>query len=138
MQDPLGDLMSMGGMSASPSFPSITAYQKNNIAVTFAFTKTPGQPHLTTITGTYVNHGGDSVADFSLQAAVPKFMQLKLDPPSGTTLPPFGSSTATQSMHINNTMHGQKPLVMRLRIAYTLNGQPALDQTEVGNFPAGL
>jgi AP-1 complex subunit gamma-1 len=72
------------------------------------------------------------------QAAVPKFMQLKLDPASGATLAPMGAGNATQQLHVNNSMHGQKPLVMRLRIAYTLGLEAKLEQVEVKNFPAGL
>lgn len=73
----------------------------------------------------------------SLQAAVPKFMQLKLAPASGSTLPPGGQ--ITQRISVTNSMHGQKPLIMRLRISYaTPDGGPALQQAEVKNFPAGL
>jgi len=73
-----------------------------------------------------------------VQAAVPKFMQLRLDPASGNALGPNSSSTATQNLHVTNTMHGQKPLVMRLRIAFTRNGEAKLEQAEIKNFPAGL
>lgn len=73
-----------------------------------------------------------------VQAAVPKFMQLRLDPASGNALGAHGSSSAMQNLHVTNTMHGQKPLVMRLRIAYTREGEAKLEQAEVKNFPAGL
>lgn len=69
---------------------------------------------------------------------MPKFMQLRLDPASGNALGPNSSSTATQNLHVTNTMHGQKPLVMRLRIAYTRNGEAKLEQAEIKNFPVGL
>jgi AP-1 complex subunit gamma-1 len=69
------------------------------------------------------------------QAAVPKFMQLKLDPASSNTLPPMGA--ATQVLHVVNSMQGQKPLVMRLRLAFTLRGQSVVEQAEVTNFPPG-
>lgn len=73
-----------------------------------------------------------------LQAAVPKYMQLRLEPASGTTLPALGASTVTQAIHITNTMHGQKPLVMRLRLNYSKDGQPVMQQVEFNNFPAGF
>lgn len=65
-------------------------------------------------------------------------MQLKLDPASSTTLAPMGAGNATQKLHVNNSMHGQKPLVMRLRITYTLGTEAKLEQIEVKNFPPGL
>ena len=48
----------------------------------------------------------DSLSLDAVQAAVPKFMQLRLDPASGNALGPQGSSTATQALHVTNTMHG--------------------------------
>lgn len=72
-----------------------------------------------------------------MQAAVPKFMQLKLDPASSTTLAPLGGS-AWQTLHVNNSMHGQKPLVLKLRLSYTINGASKLELVEVKNLPPGL
>ena len=71
-----------------------------------------------------------------LQAAVPKFMQLKLDPASGNALP--AGAVVTQRLHVNNGQHGVKPLVLRLRIAYTADGAARMEQVEVKNLPAGL
>ena len=71
------------------------------------------------------------------QAAVPKFMQLKLDPASGTALPQ-GGAPLSQKLHVNNSQHGVKPLVLRLRIAYSFDGVSKVEQTEVKNLPAGL
>ena len=233
----LGDAFGAAAPASAPSFPAITAFSKDGVSVSFAFSKPPGQPHVTDITATYTNSDAAPVSGFSLQvlptailpsahhaallgmpqivrpcgcpkalascimikhalqdilqsyaaaqelkndvgvvaeslvigfaicrhalqcasvsmymyatasdslsldavqAAVPKFMQLRLDPASGNALGPQGSSTATQALHVTNTMHGQKPLVMRLRIAYTKNGDARLEQAEVKNFPAGL
>ena len=74
----------------------------------------------------------------ALQAAVPKFMQLRLEPATGNSLPANSSDAITQKLHVKNSMHGQKPLVMRLRIGYTAGNGPKVEQAEVKNFPAGL
>ena len=72
------------------------------------------------------------------QAAVPKFMQLRLAPATGTALS-AGGPPIQQRISVTNSMHGQKNLVMRLRIAYTLAGAaPVVEQAEVKNFPPGL
>ncbi len=63
-------------------------------------------------------------------------MQLKLSPASGSTLAPGGR--ITQRINVTNSMHGQKPLAMRLRIAYTGPAGPTVQQAEVKSFPAGL
>ena len=72
------------------------------------------------------------------QAAVPKFMQLRLAAASSTAIS-AGGAPVTQRISVTNSMHGQKPLVMRLRIAYTTAGAPpTVEQAEVKNFPQDL
>lgn len=39
----------MAPVAASPSFPSAKVYDRDGIAVTFNFTKPPGQPSVTDI-----------------------------------------------------------------------------------------
>lgn len=73
-----------------------------------------------------------------VQAAVPKYMQLRLEPATGTVLPALGVGSVSQKLHVTNTLQGQKPLVMRLRVNYSKGGQPVLQQLEVNSFPAGL
>jgi AP-1 complex subunit gamma-1 len=72
-----------------------------------------------------------------LQAAVPKYLQLKLEPASGSVLTGLGGSVA-QSLTVVNSSQGSKALVMRLRVNYSKGGQPVLQQLEVANFPPGL
>lgn len=113
----------------------MTPFSKDSITVTFALSK-GAAPGTTTIHAMYTNKGAAPVTGFTLQAAVPKFMQLKLDPASSGTLASGGG--ATQTLHVTNSMHGQKPLVMRLRISYSVGGAPAVvEQCEVNNFPPG-
>ncbi len=136
--DLLGDILGGVPSTATPpstTTPTITPFSKDGITVVFALSH-GAQPGATTIHATYTNTGTAPVSGFTLQAAVPKFMQLKLDPASGNMLPPNG--TVTQSLHVTNSMHGQKPLVMRLRIGYSVGGAPqVVEQCEVNNFPPG-
>lgn len=37
---------------------------------------------------------------------MPKFMQLRLDPATGSALPPGAEGAVTQQLHIVNSMHG--------------------------------
>ncbi|XP_010271983.1 PREDICTED: AP-1 complex subunit gamma-2 [Nelumbo nucifera] len=121
-----------------PVYPSTVAFQSSSLKIMFNFSKQPGNPQTTSIQATFTNMSSNAYTDFIFQAAVPKFVQLHLDPASSNTLPASGSGSVTQSLHVTNSQHGQKPLAMRIRIAYKVNGQDVLEQGQVNNFPAGL
>ncbi|KAG2434067.1 hypothetical protein HXX76_007795 [Chlamydomonas incerta] len=141
--DPLAAIL--GGSAAplvapppAPAAPTIVAWQGHGLSVSFTLTKPqPGNPAVTDIAATTTNNGAVEVTDFTLQAAVPKFMQIRLEPASGSVLAPRGGAVS-QRIAINNTQHGVKPLVMRLRITFTINGQAHEEMGEVTNFPPGL
>lgn len=70
--DPLGSLSdsSFGAppaQSSAPAFPTITAFSKDGISVSFAFSKPLGQPNVTDIIATYTNSDAAPVTGFSLQ-----------------------------------------------------------------------
>lgn len=70
--DPLGSLSdsSFGAppaASSAPAFPTITAFSKDGVSVSFAFSKPPGQPSVTDISATYTNSDAAPVTGFSLQ-----------------------------------------------------------------------
>jgi len=85
---------------------------------------------------------GGALTGFSLQAAVPKYAKLRLDPATGTTLDALGgNSQITQRLHLTNTAHGSKPLALRLRVAWTPGeegGEPRLEMVEVKDLPTTL
>ncbi|XP_030499077.2 AP-1 complex subunit gamma-2 [Cannabis sativa] len=120
------------------AFPSIVAFESSNLKAVFNFSKTPGNPQTTLIQATFTNLSSDIITDFIFQAAVPKFLQLHLDPASGNTLPANGNGSMTQNLKVTNNQHGKKSLVMRLRIAYKMNNKDILEEGQVNNFPRGL
>eukprot|EP01018_Ginkgo_biloba_P007028 Gb_02741 [translate_table: standard] len=138
--DLLGDLSPAPAVSGDsvPTYPSIVAFQSKSLKVTFDFTKQLGKPQLTLVQARFTNLTSNAFTNFIFQAAVPKFMQLHLDPASSNILPPSGSGTIVQGLSVDNNQHGQKSLVMRVRIAYKVNDQDVVEQGQVNNFPAGL
>ncbi|XP_028801850.1 AP-1 complex subunit gamma-2 isoform X1 [Neltuma alba] len=136
----------LGGLAPSPPtenngpvYPSITAFESSSLRVTFSFSKEPGKPQTTIIQATFTNLTSNTCTDFIFQAAVPKFLQLHLDPASGNALPPSDDgSTITQKLRVTNTQHGKKNLVMRIRIAYKINGKDTLEEGQINNFPREL
>ncbi|XP_073000592.1 AP-1 complex subunit gamma-2-like [Typha latifolia] len=119
-------------------YPSITAFQSSTLKITFNFTKQPEKPQVTLIHATFTNLSSSIYTDFVFQAAVPKFVQLHLDPASSSTLPAGGNGTIAQTLSVTNTQYGQKSLAMRIRIAYKVNNEDKLEQGQITNFPPGL
>jgi AP-1 complex subunit gamma-1 len=73
-----------------------------------------------------------------MQAAVPKFIQLNMAPVASNILPPSSSGQLTQNIRVTNSMHGQKPIVLLLKIDFTIGMQAFSEVVEVANFPPGL
>ncbi|CAN6172681.1 unnamed protein product [Urochloa humidicola] len=122
----------------SAAYPTGTAFQSSTLKIAFSFKKQPGKPQETTINAAFTNLTTTTFTDFIFQAAVPKFIQLRLDPASSSTLPASGNGSVTQSLTVTNNQHGQKPLAMRIRMSYKVNGEDRLEQGQISNFPAGL
>lgn len=132
------DLFGAPVSAPAPAFPSIVAFKSRALKVTFVFTKEASTPQSTTIHATYSNTTGTAYTDFIFQAAVPKFMQLQLEPASGSVLPGNGEGSIVQVIRVTNSLHGQKSLVMKVKINYKRNGEDVVEQGQVNNFPPGL
>ncbi|KAK4263261.1 hypothetical protein QN277_028698 [Acacia crassicarpa] len=140
---PMMDLLD--GLTSSPPtennglvYPSITAFESSSLRVTFNFSKETGKPQTTIIQAAFTNLTSNIYTDFIFQAAVPKFLQLHLDPASGHALPASGDGSITQTLRVTNTQHGKKNLIMRMRIAYKVNGKDTLEEGQINNFPREL
>lgn len=56
-----------------------------------------------------------------MQVAAQKYMTLKMKPASGTMLEPMAQDLS-QEMNIVNSMEGQKPNSLKLKINFTVDG----------------
>ncbi|CAN1151270.1 AP-1 complex subunit gamma-2 [Linum perenne] len=121
-----------------PSYPPLVAFESSTLRLTFNFSKQPANPQTTTISAAFTNLSSNVLTDFVFQAAVPKFLQLNLDPASGNSLPANGNDTITQTLKVTNSQHGKKPLVMRIRIAYKNDNKDVLEEGQINNFPRDL
>ncbi|KAL8532638.1 hypothetical protein ACS0TY_009011 [Phlomoides rotata] len=143
---PMLDLLDSFGPSPSvpvaetngPTYPSIVAFESNSLKITFNFSKEPGSPQTTLIEAQFLNKSPNIYSNFIFQAAVPKFLQLHLDPASSNTLPASSSGSITQKLRVSNSQHGKKSLVMRLRINYKVNDKDVLEEGQISNFPRDL
>ncbi|XP_026159851.1 ADP-ribosylation factor-binding protein GGA3a isoform X2 [Mastacembelus armatus] len=117
----------------------VTAYDKNGVRLLlhFATDCPPGRPDVLVIVASMLNTAPQPVRSLVLQAAVPKTMKVKLQPPSGTELAPFNPvlppAAITQVMLLANPL--KEKVRMRYKLTFTLGEQPFTEVGEVHEFP---
>jgi AP-1 complex subunit gamma-1 len=109
------------------------AYDKDGIRILYKFVKNPEMPQFTLVNANITNTGGVPLSNFSMQLAVPTFIKLQLDPPSSLDLVP--GTDIVQTIKLNNTMHGQKPLLLKVKVSYNRAGTPVEDLSPPLSIP---
>ena len=125
MDDLLGGMGMDGTPSAAASYPPLEVLNKDGVLVKFDFADgtSPGE---VIISGTYSNSNDDTLNGFLFEAAVPKYLTLKLETPSGSDIEPFGS--VSQRIVLVNSKKGVKKIVMKVKVSYTLAGARKTEQ----------
>lgn len=122
---------------ASLSIPPVIVYSKNGINIKFDFVKNPASPNMTLINALISNSTPVQLSNFSMQAAVPPYMQIQLATPSSNILQP-GTGTITQQIKLANNQMGQKPSAIRVKIEFVANGNQYSDDAVISNLPPGV
>ncbi|XP_044309499.1 ADP-ribosylation factor-binding protein GGA3 isoform X1 [Varanus komodoensis] len=118
---------------------SVTAYDKNGLRILLHFAKEcpPGRPDVLVVVVSMLNTAPLPIKNMVLQAAVPKSMKVKLQPPSGTELAPFNPiqppAAITQVMLLANPR--KEKVRLRYRLTFALGDQPSTEVGEVDQFP---
>uniref|UniRef100_A0A3P8TPC6 AP-1 complex subunit gamma n=2 Tax=Amphiprion percula TaxID=161767 RepID=A0A3P8TPC6_AMPPE len=129
-----GDLLDLlGGLEPTPltSAPTVTVYEKGGVTLTLSSEKQSDSG--LTVTLTACNSTDSDISSFTLQAAVPKSVQLHMKAPSGDSLPARGAAKVTQMVALSNP--NKVNLKMRIRISYTSQGSAFQDTVQVDSFP---
>ncbi|KFV07166.1 ADP-ribosylation factor-binding protein GGA3, partial [Pterocles gutturalis] len=117
----------------------VTAYDKNGFRILLHFAREcpPGRSDVLVVVVSMLNTAPLPVKNIMLQAAVPKSMKVKLQPPSGTELSPFNPiqppAAITQVMLLANP--AKEKVRLRYRLTFTLGDQPSTEVGEVDQFP---
>ncbi|XP_060544681.1 ADP-ribosylation factor-binding protein GGA3-like isoform X2 [Pantherophis guttatus] len=117
----------------------VTAYDKNGLRILLHFAKEcpPGRPDVLVVVVSMLNTAPLPIKNIVLQAAVPKSMKVKLQPPSGTELVPFNPikppAAITQVMLLANPR--KEKVRLRYRLTFTLGDTPSTEVGEVDQFP---
>uniref|UniRef100_A0A7S0LQ80 AP-1 complex subunit gamma n=1 Tax=Coccolithus braarudii TaxID=221442 RepID=A0A7S0LQ80_9EUKA len=138
-----GPAMMLGAPAPAPA-PApggnapFTAFNKHGLLVTFACSKDPSNQSVTAIEASFTNSLPTPIAALNFQVAVPKYMKLQMSPASGNVVPPSNSGKLTQLFKVANSMQGQKPILVRTKIDFNINGQPISEMGQVDTFPPGF
>lgn len=117
----------------------VTAYDKDGVRVliNFATDCPPGRSDVLVMVVSMLNTAPLPVHNVVLQAAVPKSMKVKLQPPSGSELAPFNPilppASVTQIMLLANPSRDKVRL--RYKLAFTLGDCQCNEVGEVDQFP---
>ena len=116
--------------------PSIVGFEKNGLKVTIEYSKPDTSNNSKSeLMCKFANSAGASMTNLVFQAAVPKYLKLEMHPPSSTTIPPASDGAVTQKILLNNSQQGEKKIMLKLKISYTLNGNKVEEMAQVANFP---
>ncbi|XP_066578988.1 AP-1 complex subunit gamma-like 2 isoform X2 [Amia ocellicauda] len=121
----------LGGLETRPAVPSVTVYDKDGLSLRFDFVR-PSDTALT-LTITATNANPHPLQNYSLQAAVPKSVQLQMRAPSGDVIPAEGKGHVTQTVLLNNP--NKVCLRMRVRLSYSVQGSVRQDTAQIDSFP---
>ncbi|KAL1005934.1 hypothetical protein UPYG_G00065850 [Umbra pygmaea] len=117
----------------------VTACDKDGVRVLlhFATECPPGRPDVLVMVVSMLNTAPLPVKNIVLQAAVPKSMKVRLQPPSGTDLAPFNPifppAAITQVMLLANPL--RENVRMRYKLEFTLGEQQCTESGAVDQFP---
>uniref|UniRef100_A0A8K9XUX4 AP-1 complex subunit gamma n=1 Tax=Oncorhynchus mykiss TaxID=8022 RepID=A0A8K9XUX4_ONCMY len=144
--------------------PSVTVYEKNGVTLKLQ-TDTQTDTGMT-VTLTATNSTDGDITGLTLQAAVPKSVQLQMKAPSGDVIPAHGLGQVTQTVLLNNPnkvgLHSvsswsphacahpqwtknellpppppsQVSLKIRVRVCYTSQSSVCQDTVQIDSFPS--
>ena len=103
--------------ASAPAFPSYTAFEDSAIKLGFKLARDMMANNNHTITAVLLNKTQQPISNISMQVAAQKYMVLKIQPPSGSSLAPMAQDL-TQEMNIVNNEEGNKPMSLKLKINY--------------------
>ena len=95
------------------SSPLMQAFEKNGLKLVMTLSKNdPSDSSKSEVLCTFTNSTTVDFSQFVFQAAVPKFVELSMKPPSGQNVTKNGGNL-TQVLHVKNTQLGSKTLMVR-------------------------
>lgn len=123
------DLFSGGFVSAAPATPAPKkVFDEEGLRVDFVVNSNNA---LTDVTATVTNNNGATIENFDFQVAVPKFLKLSMTQVNTQTIPSAG--TAKLTLSLENSQHGNKKVMIRVRLSYTIDGKKVVKMAQLAD-----
>ncbi|KAG0208223.1 hypothetical protein BGX28_000751 [Mortierella sp. GBA30] len=130
-----GDFDFISNTGSAPSCPTAVALlNKNGLCVDLDIEYPSGDASLIKIMAYFSNSLNSPMSMLTFRVAVPKSLQLQLNPQSGQVIAAFSKRSVTQSMEIRNPSK-QQPVRIRYHISYVIEGRTIEEQGEFNQFP---
>ena len=118
------------------SYPPAVVFDKDGLAVTFQYQRNPATPALLSVTALFSNRTAADFTAYDFQVAVAKnAVTLVMQPASASVIPAKSEQKVRQELTLNNALHGQKKLVIKVRITYQTEGRSVVEQATISQFP---
>eukprot|EP01091_Cochliopodium_minus_P019800 TRINITY_DN8439_c0_g1_i1.p1 TRINITY_DN8439_c0_g1~~TRINITY_DN8439_c0_g1_i1.p1 ORF type:complete len:831 (-),score=268.79 TRINITY_DN8439_c0_g1_i1:48-2540(-) len=118
------------------SSPPIVAYDQNGLKIIFQFAPKEGNVVLLNLVST--NSTGVPITNFSVLMAVPPYVKLQMAMASGNEVPANGSGSVEQKVKLMNTLQGEKPILVKIKIDGQHGSQTISVVHQVNNFPQNI
>ncbi|XP_061109759.1 LOW QUALITY PROTEIN: AP-1 complex subunit gamma-like 2 [Conger conger] len=126
-----GDLLDLLGGLAPPPAPCVKVYEQNGVTLTLQSDRQTDTAITVTLIASNSSHC--DITQFTLQAAVPKSVQLQMKAPSSDVIPADGLGQVTQTVLLNNP--NKVSLRMRVRVSYSVQGSTFQDTVQIDSIP---
>ena len=88
------------------------------------------------MTALFSNRTAADFIAFDFQVAVAKnAVTLVMQPASASVIPAKSEQKVKQDLTLNNSLHGQKKLVIKVRITYQTEGRSVVETATISQFP---
>lgn len=115
------------------SSPPIIAYEQDGLKIVFQFA--PKENNVIFLNMVSTNSTSTPIENFSILMAVPPYVKLQMAMASGNSIPPNNSSSVEQKVKLMNTLQGQKPLLVKIKIDGKHGSNTIAVVHNVNNFP---
>ncbi|KAF9178224.1 hypothetical protein BGZ51_008018 [Haplosporangium sp. Z 767] len=128
------DFISNTGTAASSGPTTVVLLNKNGLLIEMDVEYPAGDASTIKVMVYFSNTLNSPMSMLTFRVAVPKSLQLQLNPQSAQVVTPFSKRQVTQSMEIKNPTQ-QQPVRIRYHVSFVVDGRTIEEQGEFNQFP---